>query len=216
MAKRKYLNKDELQAFFAQIKKEKRKVLRARDQALFWLTYSCGLRAGEAAGLRMDDLHLDGTGNQFILVRRLKRKQIRNGVPLDKKKEPVLSKCNLSLEDLMALESWLKMRGKFRPATVNPYLFIGPKAREDDHLTTTSVYFRFQKYAKAAGLGGFSPHSLRHSCAVMMAQAGLNAFDIQEHLGHVSVSSTEHYVKLHGPEQVERGRKISKALRFRE
>jgi len=209
MSAPKYLTQDQLKAFFQAIKKERRRVLRTRDLALFQLSYLCGLRIGEAAGLRLDDLHLD---EGLLMVRRLKRKQFKDGKPLEKKKGPVISPCLLTVEAKRALLDWLKLRGQFKVAQTNPFIFINRLAGESDHLTTTALYLRFKKVAQTAGIAGRSPHSLRHSCAIMMARAGMNAFDIQDRLGHVSSSSTEHYVKFFGKEAEERSRKINKAL----
>jgi integrase len=65
----------------------------------------------------------------------------------------------------------------------------------------------FRAAVKAAELGDFHFHDLRHSCASYLAQAGASLLEIGEILGHKSQQTTARYAHLakgHGQELVAR------------
>jgi integrase/recombinase XerD len=199
----KYLNDAQLRGFFAAIEAERpktpiKKTLKLRDLLLFEMMYFYGLREGEAVRLKLADLISD---KRQVFVQRLKRRG-QEGRAYD-----------IPDEIARLLKRWLKERQMFPSAGENPYLFIGQKAR-DGHLAEDLVYGLFKKYALRAGLAGYSPHSLRHACAVQLARKGHSAFAIRDYLGHATVLSTQGYVELHGPERRERDKAIAETLKI--
>ena len=58
------------------------------------------------------------------------------------------------------------------------------------------VLHRFSRFAKKAGLEDSRFHDLRHSAASAMARAGVPERQMQEVLGHKSVSMTKRYTHL--------------------
>ena len=72
-----------------------------------------------------------------------------------------------------------------------------------EKLTRAGVYYILQHYASAARMKDqklvpekISPHSLRHSKAMHLLQAGVNLVYIRDILGHESVQTTEVYARV--------------------
>ena len=59
-----------------------------------------------------------------------------------------------------------------------------------------AVQYMVQKYLDNAGLGQFSVHSLRHTCAVLMMDNGLDIKEVQEVLGHTDIATTQIYASV--------------------
>ncbi len=61
-------------------------------------------------------------------------------------------------------------------------------------ITTTAMQYRFKTHAANAGIPkDFSIHSLRHSCAMMMARKGSSAIFIQNWLRQKNIASAQVY-----------------------
>ena len=154
-----------------------------RDRAILETIYSAGLRVGELVSLDLGDLLLDEG-----LVRVLgKGKRERLG-PLG----------SFAVE---ALNTWLAQRGAIarrkRKKVVNPGkepVFLNPSG---GRLTVRSVARMLEKYLKTAGLDRrVSPHSLRHSFATHLLDAGADIRSIQELLGHKNLMTTQIYTHV--------------------
>ncbi len=146
----------------------------ARDRAALELLYGSGLRISELAGLKLEDLDLKegvlrvrGKGSKERLV-------------------PVGAKA------LEALKDYLVERALLRSSS--PYLFLNHKGKKMTERGLREVVYR---EAQKAGLAGkVSPHTLRHSFATHLLQSGADIRDIQELLGHSSISATQVYTHL--------------------
>lgn len=147
-----------------------------RDRALVELMYGSGARVGEAVALDIDgiDLHQG-------LVRLLGKGARERIVPLG---EPALD----------AVETYLVTS---RPELVGPStrtaLFLNTLGgRLDPRDARTAV----ERAARAAGLADVTPHTLRHSVATHMLEAGADIRVVQDMLGHASLATTQRYTHL--------------------
>jgi integrase/recombinase XerC len=152
--------------------------LARRDQAIFELIYSTGLRVGELVRLDLADLDLRSL---TVLVRRGKGAKDRLtpfGAPAAE-----------------AVSSWLAVRGLVAGPEGDPAaLFLGQRGgRLNDRQVRRALCARLGD----RGLDGrCSPHSLRHSFATHLLSAGADLKAIQEMLGHSSLATTERYTHL--------------------
>jgi len=147
-------------------------LLGARDKAIIETIYSAGLRVSELVALNIEDL------DEFSEVLRIAGKG---------KKERL---CPLGSKAIEAIGHYLPMR---RAGQSGP-LFIN---RHGTRISDRSVRRKLDKYLLAAGIDpGVSPHTLRHSFATHMLNAGADLRSVQELLGHSSLSTTQIYTHL--------------------
>lgn len=153
-------------------------LLGRRDRAILETLYGAGLRISELVGLDVDDLDLEeGT----ILVRSGKGSKAR--------RVPVGRAARAAVGDyLSATRPELIRKGK-RPA--GGALFLNARGTR---LSRQGCWKILKEYARAAGLDDkVSPHTLRHSFATHMLDAGADIRVVQELLGHASLSTTQVY-----------------------
>ena len=150
--------------------------LALRDLAMLELFYSTGMRLAELSGLDLD--RLDLLGDQVKVVGKGRKERI---VPLGSKASRALRRY-LSLRD-RAIEK--QGSGVRRPA-----VFVGGRGRR---LTARTVQRRMQALFTAVGEDDASVHSLRHSFATHLLDAGADLRAVQELLGHASLSTTQIY-----------------------
>jgi len=146
---------------------------RSRDRAILELLYSSGLRVSELVGLNLDQLNSD-----LGIVRVMGKGRKERIVPV-------------GIKALEALKVYLEERGASRgedPIFVNSF---------GERLTTRSVGRLIKKYTKHSGIfRKVSPHSLRHTFATHLLDAGADIREIQEMLGHASLSTTQKYTHV--------------------
>ena len=150
-------------------------VLGARDRAILETIYSSGLRIGELVSLNAEDL------DEFSEALRIRGKG---------KKERLVP---LGGKALQAIGHYLELRngsvGSRRGA-----LFTNKAGRR---LSDRSIRRKLVRYLQIAGIATHvSPHTLRHSFATHMLNAGADLRSVQEILGHESLSTTQIYTHL--------------------
>jgi integrase/recombinase XerC/integrase/recombinase XerD len=155
--------------------------LELRDRAMFELAYSCGLRAEELVGLRVQDVEHDS--EQVRVEGKGRKTRI---VPVG---EPALLAVSHYLERARAALSASAGRESASDA-----LFLSRTGRP---LGTSDVRRRLRTWTSRVGAGeGSSPHALRHSFATHLLDGGADLRSIQEMMGHASVSSTQIYTRV--------------------
>ncbi|MGI8534945.1 MAG: tyrosine-type recombinase/integrase [Mycobacteriales bacterium] len=146
-----------------------------RDLAILTLLVRLGLRAGEVAALRLEDI--DWRCGEITVVGKGDRRD-RLPLPADVGE---------------ALVSYLS---SFRPAaTAGRELFLGTRAPHRA-LTRGAVTQLVASASRRCGLGTIYAHRLRHTAATTMLHAGASLEEIGQVLRHRHVLTTAGYAKV--------------------
>ncbi len=148
-----------------------------RDRAILLLLAVYGMRSGEVAALRLDQIDWPG---RIIRVFRLKRRQPQIYPLLPSVAEALAAYIDTVRPSSSCAEVFLCMQAPRRP------------------LKAGSIYDVANRKFVALGIeavhrGG---HALRHACAARLLADGLTLKEIGDHLGHRSTSATSTYAKV--------------------
>ncbi|HWR02995.1 MAG TPA: tyrosine-type recombinase/integrase, partial [Humidesulfovibrio sp.] len=146
--------------------------------ALAELLYGSGLRISEALSLTVDDVRAD---RGFVRVR---------GKGGKERLAPLSEAAKLRLVE------YLDERAGLTPGDTDtqPALFLGARGGP---LSRREAQRIISRLAELAGVGqNVHPHTLRHSFASHLLQAGADLRSVQEMLGHSRLSTTERYTHL--------------------
>ncbi len=155
--------------------KKNAQCIQLRDIALAELLYGSGLRISEALDLRIDTLDLRsgflrivGKGNKERL-------------------------CPLTEDSTKALSKWLAVRNELAN-TQELAVFVGARGSKLDRKQAHRI---IEELCQKAGVEiKISPHSLRHSFATHLLEAGADLRTVQELLGHSRLTTTQRYTSL--------------------
>ena len=142
-----------------------------RNKLIVAVLYECGLRRSELAGLKDDDVDIEGRKLK-VLGKGNKERIVPFGTGLAEE----LSKWRQTRDELFGESEtfFLSLRGK--------------------PMTGEGVYAIVHKYLKAVpGLARRGAHALRHSFATDMLNNGADLIAIKELMGHSNVSTTVTY-----------------------
>ena len=163
----KVLTKEELSTFFNVCDNFKFKTI-------FMLVYGSGLRIGEVANLRVEDID---SKNMRIFVREGKG---------NKERYTILPKQSLE----MLREYWRKYRQHKRRGRI--FLSESGKA-----ITVGVIREHFRKYRKKAKINEKATlHTLRHNFATDLIERGATLIQVKELMGHSNIRSTMEYVHV--------------------
>jgi integrase/recombinase XerC len=158
-----------------------------RDRAWLELLYASGLRISELVGIDLDDIELNG---RLVKVRGKGSKE--RIVPFGRKAAA-------------AIRAYLPIRADLVGDVDEAALFVNYRG---ERITTRSVRRLFDAHLRTASLrAGISPHTMRHSFATHLLNAGADLRAIQELLGHASLSTTQKYTHLNDWQLIEVYRK---------
>jgi len=169
------LSIEELEAII-EIVSAKETPLMSRNLAMIELLYGSGLRVSELLELKTEHLHLNqgfinviGKGNKERII-------------------PIGSQASIALRNYLE-HARLKLSKK-----PSPYVFLN---RFGNSMSRIGFYKILKDIANEAGIfKDVSPHTLRHSFASHLLEAGVDFRYVQEMLGHSDVSTTEIYTHI--------------------
>lgn len=174
-----YLERAEMEALLAHVDRGSRQG--RRDYTLLAFLYNSGARVQEALDLRVAALQFDRP-YQVRLVGKGRKERI----------------CPLWPETAALLRALLGERGAHHVPTAP--VFVNAAGQP---LTRYGVRHIVHRCVRAAGQGQPSltrkrihPHTLRHSCAVHLLQAGVDLNLIRSWLGHVNLETTQRYAEI--------------------
>lgn len=157
-------------------------ILGKRDKAIFETFYSTGIRVSELVGLTMENVDLEQGKIKVMGKGRRERIALLN----QNAKEVIENYLKESRPEL--LRSDKKTHG------ISNALFLNKNGRK---LTSRGVRKIVERYIKKLGIiKKISPHSLRHSFATHMLEAGADLRVVQELLGHLNISTTQIYTHI--------------------
>lgn len=158
-----------------------------RDRAMLLLAYSAGLRVSELVSLKLDDFDQPGFDRVHVMGKG--------------RRERVLPLWKSASEAIVA---WLDVR----PPVSNEYLFVNSRGRP---MTRHGFAHRLAVHTRTAqqrmpsiARKNVTPHSLRHSCAVLTLEETDNIALVSLWLGHASAESTAVYLRVNPKKAFER------------
>lgn len=143
-------------------------LLAIRDHAMFRLTYAAGLRATEAARLRVGDVDLER--HSVIVHGKGNRRR----------------ECFYGRRTRLALRRWLAVR---YPGS--EWLFPSSNVRNGLRpLTRQGVRLAWRRWCERAGVGPYRVHDLRHSYVIHAMRRGIDPGQVSAQAGHSDVAFT--------------------------
>ena len=147
-------------------------------RVMLTLAYGCGLRAGEVVRLKAGDI--DREQKIIRIVQAKGRKDRHVMLPAD--------------AHALLRQWWRERSNKHDPGIPLEERWLFPGRRTRLHITTRQFGRLFQQSADAAGIKKpVTLHTLRHSFATHLLEAGVDIRKIQALLGHDKLETTARY-----------------------
>lgn len=156
-----------------------------RNYCMLMFLYGGGLRVSEALNLGLPDVYIQDDNTGMIYVQEGKNKKDRY-VPMD-------------ADMIKAAKAWLSVRPE------SEYFFCTiTKGNEGGKISPNYVRDYIGRLCKRTGvwikdgsrLKRVTPHKFRHTFATELLDEGANIREVQELLGHSSISSTQVYTHV--------------------
>ena len=151
--------------------------LALRDRALLEILYATGMRASEIIRIRVSDVDAEiGTLRCF-------------GKGSKERAIPLYAEAIHQLQRYLAEGRPFLLRDPAERTLFLNYLG-GPLSRQ-------GLWFLVKHYAEAAGIAsGVTPHTLRHTFATHLLEGGAELREVQQLLGHASITTTQIYTEV--------------------
>ena len=154
-----------------------------RDAALLSLMYASGVRAQEVCDLRVRDIQFGGKHTMLTIT----------GKGNKTRRIIIARPCAETLRKYLA---WRGLANE-----PDRHVF---SSRTHEYMTVSCVEAIYRKYLQEAKKHRpdlfrekrYSPHTMRHSCATHMLEAGVPLVAIKNFLGHATLATTERYAEL--------------------
>ena len=148
----------------------------ARIAAIIEILLQTGIRIGELANVRTDDVFTSQNGKEGNLFIRPQENRSERTVPMNK-----------------AAEAALKRYLEVRPKTPNKALFVTKTGRP---LLVRNIRTAIDRYYRKAGIAGAKVNDLRHTWVAHHLSSGASLVLISKVAGHKRLSTTERYLAL--------------------
>lgn len=163
--------------------------------AALWMIYArCGVRRGEALGLRWTDIQLDTVNGMRPHLKIQRQVNYVNGEVMRGELKTGASARTVFIDaaTVSALKAWKAVQKADKVAaphglTWDSEVFTDPAGRV---LNPSEVTKMFGRISKAAGLRRVRLHDLRHGGATYAKANNVSDVEIQKWLGHASLSTT--------------------------
>ena len=167
---------------------DKRSVYGLRDRAMMMLMLDSGLRISELLSLEAN--RIDWINSALTVMGKGRKER---SIPF-------------SARTAQALLEYAQGRSKAQIR--EPQFFLGKTGKKICRSKARKLILR---YGRAAGIEGvrMSPHTLRHTFAVLYIRNGGDSFSLQEILGHSTLEMTRRYVNLASRDVAEQHKKFS-------
>lgn len=153
-----------------------------RDKAMLELLYATGMRVSELVALSVEDISLDA--GTVRCIGKAGRERVL----------PLTSTAATAIEEYLDAARTQIARCSSEDSDA---LFLNHRGKR---LTRQGFWLILKGYADQVGMHDLTPHTLRHSFAAHMLDGGAELREVQERLGHASLSTTLIYTHL--PEQL--------------
>lgn len=169
--------KDFLKVLSVKVSSNVKKRDQSRDKAIFEMLINLGLRISEISNMDLYDY--DPADGRVVVHGKNRKERVLFLTSESAKKE---------------IDKYLAVRNKYFPLKEENAFFLN---KYGCRLSIFGIENIFYKYRKLANINQrATPHYLRHSFATELLNNGANLRDIQELLGHSSISTTEIYTEV--------------------
>jgi integrase/recombinase XerD len=149
-----------------------------RNKAIIETMFSCGLRVTETVNLKLSDI---ARHEEFVKV-------VGKG-----NKERLVPIGQVALKAIDLYTQHVRVHMNIKPGN-NDIIFLNNRGSK---LSRVMIFYILKKLAAQAGIKKkISPHTLRHSFATALVEAGADLRAVQQMLGHESITTTEIYTHI--------------------